>query len=186
MKSYGKLFWTFIRTADTKYGQWKTTLVTDREEAAKLRDIGLKVRRVDEMQDGEDMAAAGDYKVKFTRYLEGRGKAKGKMNPQPKQALLQSDGTKVEYTGIVGNGSSGWVVFTPYEWANKEGWGADLSGVIVENLIEFESEGGGDVPRSEADSEFDDMVAAEPEESSTPETPPTPPEVPDEEDDDEW
>ena len=172
MKSYGKLFWTFILTADQKYKQWKTTLVIDVDEAKKLRDIGLKVRKVDELQDGEDMAAAGDYKIKFTRYVEGRGKAAGKMNPQPKQALLMPDGTKKELTTIVGNGSSGWVVFTPYEWKNKEGWGADLSGVIVEELVEYEGDGeGGDVPRSEADSEFDDMVPAEKSEGTAEEEP---------------
>jgi hypothetical protein len=186
MKAKGKLFYIYINNADTKYeDQWKVTLVCDAKEAKKLKAIGLKVRKTDELTN-EAMANAGPYECRFNRYCVRRGKAAGKANPQPKQAILE-DGVKKQFVGIVGNGSEGEVVFNPYEWGDKKGWSGDLVGIIVTKLVEYVPQDNpeGDLQKTEADSEFDDMEVADTPED-TPDVDDTDMDDDDDDDDDEF
>ena len=109
----GKLFYSYLTNLDTKYMQWKTTVVVTMAEAKRLRALGLKPVQTDPLAS-EEMAEAGPYKINFSRYLKKRS-AGGGVNEPPKCVLVGADGKKSWFTGIVGNGSEGEVSFRPYE-----------------------------------------------------------------------
>lgn len=138
-KCKGKSMWSYLTKTDDKYTPcWRTDLIVDEAEAKKLIALGLKklVKKIDPLTD-PDVAAMGDYRIKFTRYRDRRGKFAGQQNKQP--TLVDADNEPFE--GILGNGSDVIVKFNVFTWNNKfgTGTGADLDGVKVINLVPYES-----------------------------------------------
>lgn len=131
----GKSCWSYLNTPDTKFEPcWRIDLVVDAEEARKAKELGLKIHRTDELKDPVS-AALGQYRIKFVRYVNGRGKRKGTQNQPP----IAMDVDNNELTDIIGNGSDVIVGFRLFEWNNKFGKGisADLEKVKVLNLVEY-------------------------------------------------
>lgn len=149
MKTKGKAYWAKVNTLDTKYNQWNILLHVDKEEAAKLKAVGLKVK----VEEKDDELVRS---VRFARYLKKRG-TKGGQNPKP----VVVDAELNEFTGLIGNGSEVIVLHKPYKWNNDfgSGVGSDLQGVQIVNLIPYESEStgsdNGDIPTDDSDEGFE-------------------------------
>lgn len=146
-KCKGKAMWAYISIPDEKYVPcWRITVCMDSAEAQKLIELGLKkqVKRIDPLTNPEE-AELGEYKMKFVRYVDKRGKFTGK-NSRPE--FIDADNNPFE--DILGNGSDVVVKFRPYTWKNTKfgtGVSADLEGVKVINLKPY-------VPKdAEADAE---------------------------------
>lgn len=129
MKVSGTALWAFTNILDTKYEPcWRINVVMDDEEANKLKELKLKVKRNDE----------GKYEYKFKRKLN---KANGEgTNPAPRVV----DAAKEPFEGIIGNGSKINVQFGVYKWKNSfgAGIGADLQAVQVVDLVPYSGSGG--------------------------------------------
>ena len=146
MKTKGIAEWAFINSLDKKYEQWRITVKLTKEEAQKLKNVGIKVK---ETVDDNDQIIRS---YKFTRKLK-RAKGGG-VNPQP----MCVDPAKNKFDGIIGNGSEVIVLHKPYKWDNKfgSGIGTDLVGVQIVNLIPYENqETVGGKSLDDGDSSFD-------------------------------
>ena len=136
-KCKGKAMWAFTQQPDSKYNCWKVALYIDSTEAKKMIDLGLKkqVRRVDPLME-PDNAALGEYVIKFSRYVNGKGKAAGKKNPKPEVINVDNE----PFDEIIGNGSDVIVRFNVYKWGPNQfgsGIGTDLDGIKVINHIPY-------------------------------------------------
>jgi len=132
MKTKGKAMWSRLIKPDTKWEpQWSITLELDKEEAAKLKKVGLKV--VEKVQDDESIIRS----YKFSRRVKRRGKGTG-VNRRP----IVVDPALNPFPRIVGNGSDVFVIHEPYDWnwGGKKGTSTDLQGVQVINFIPYENE----------------------------------------------
>lgn len=131
MKTRGIAYWAFVNHLDKKYGQWKIMLEVSKEEAEKMKAVGLPVERV----VTEDDRIVNQFQ--FSRY-EMRRDGSGKKNKKPTCV----DAATVPFDGLIGNGSEVIVRHKPYTWTfkGKEGMNSDLVGVQILNLIPYESE----------------------------------------------
>ena len=137
MKTRGIIKWPKLVEPDTTFeAQWNCQLEIDKEEATKLKAVGLSVK-TDEDDDGNIVRSS-----RFSRKLKRKGKAGG-VNPPPQ--VVDSQGNPMDGL-IIGNGSEVIVHHKPFKWDNKFGSGTstDLRAVQVVNLVEYTPEGGGD------------------------------------------
>ena len=147
MKTQGIAFYAYTNQPDTKFDPcWRVNLQVTDEEATKMKEVGLNVKRNDD----------GVYEYKFKRNV---AKKKGALvvgeNPAPRVV----DSNKEQFVGIIGNGSLVNVQWSPYNWEfkGKKGVSADLVAVQVLNLIPY---GDGTV-RVAAGEEFDVVESVE-------------------------
>lgn len=158
MKTTGKALYAFTRKLDTKYDPcWRITVLMSKEEATKLKAVGLKPKRRDE--DGESFGVDFEqypFEFKFKRN-EARKGGSGGVNPAPRQVDLAGQ----PFTEIIGNGSDVNVQFSvyPFNYKGKDGIGADFQAVQVVNNIPYEPTG--DAPATSGADEF--SYAGEPE-----------------------
>jgi hypothetical protein len=103
-------------------GNWTINLIPDEASKALMKESGLRLRP----------QADGSYKFKrpVSREFKGVIKEFG-----PPTFLIVQDGKKVEYDGIVGNGSTGMIKVEVYDSAM--GKGHRYIGVLVEKLVEY-------------------------------------------------
>lgn len=151
MRTRGIAKWAKVQSPDTKYNCWSIVLEVDKEEAARLKAAGLKVK-VEEVDD----ALVRTWKC--TRYVKKRGKKNGGGQNPPPQVL---DAALNPFTGLIGNGSEVIVLHKPYAWNNDfgSGVGSDFQGVQVLSLVEYVSEGEEEgVPVTDDDGEGFEVV----------------------------
>lgn len=120
----GRAFWSFIQKPDVKFEPvYRITIQMEDDEAAKLKAVGLKVRRNDD----------GVFEYKFKRNVTN--KKTGAPNPVPKQV----DANREPVDSIIGNGSDVVVQYATYNWEykGKKGTNADFQAVQVINLIPY-------------------------------------------------
>ena len=134
MITRGIASWARVTTPDQKYNCWNITLEVSKEEAEKLKAVGLKVK-VEEKDD----ALVRTWRC--SRYQKKRGKGGG-TNPAPTVVDSQLN----TFTGLIGNGSEVLVMHKPYSWNNEfgKGVGSDLQGVQIINLVEYVPEDDGE------------------------------------------
>jgi len=120
----GRAFWSFTQKPDVKFEPvYRITIQMEDDEAAKLKAVGLKVRRNDD----------GIFEYKFKRNVTN--KKTGEPNPAPKQV----DANREPMTAIIGNGSDVVVQYATYNWEykGKKGTNADFQAVQVINLVPY-------------------------------------------------
>lgn len=144
MKTTGIAMWAYTRQPDTKFDAcWRITIVMSDEEAAKLKEVGLKVKRNDD----------GAYEYKFKRNCDRKknGEVIGKNDP-PRVV----DAQKNTFVDMIGNGSRVNVQWSPFSWAfkGKKGISADFVAVQVLDLVPYT--GGGT-----STDEFDSVESTE-------------------------
>ena len=132
MKTRGIAMWAWLINPDSKWkdqNMWCVTLEMSKEEAKKLTDLGIKVRK--EIDDDENVK----YVYKFRRYVDRRD-GSGKKNKRP----YLVDPAAKKWEGIVGNGSDVIVLHKPYQYKfGGGGWATDLVGVQVVKLVPYVS-----------------------------------------------
>jgi len=108
-----------------KFGDYSINVIVDKKEAAKLKELGLKVNKTEE----------GELVFKPKRCAIN--KKSGEKNAPP----VVVDSKKNPLTADVGNGSEVNVVFKPFQYSNSfgKGHGADLMAIQVLKLVSFNS-----------------------------------------------
>jgi hypothetical protein len=139
MITKGLAWWAKVKEPDSKYNNWSIVLRVSKEEAEKLKAVGLRVK-MDEDDDGNIIRT-----WKCSRYVAKRGKQKGKGN-NPAPTVVDAELNTFE--GYIGNGSEVKVLHKPYQWNNSwgQGVGSDLQGVQILSLVEYVPEGGEATP----------------------------------------
>lgn len=133
MKTKGQAHWAYITNPDTKWDDdmWCVNLEMSKEEAQKLKDIGIKIKE----SVGENDEIIRSYK--FRRYCVRRD-GTGRKNKQP--ALV--DSANQPFAGIVGNGSDVIVLHKPFRYhKGGGGWGTDLKAIQIVNLVPYVAAG---------------------------------------------
>ena len=129
MLTKGIVTWDSVTTPDSKYNCWSITIEVSKEEADKLKAVGLspKLKEVDD-------ALIRTWKC--SRYQVKRGKGGGGKNPAP----VVVDAELNPFSSPLGKGSEVVIQHRPYPWDNKhgKGVGSDLQGVQVVNYVEPE------------------------------------------------
>ena len=124
----GKAYWASISNPNTTFEPvWSIDLAVDSANKKRAIESGLAVKNKDDER--------GDF-ITFKRKVTSKN---GNANNPP--SLKDSEKRDIKGT-LVGNGSDVNVLFKTYEWnyAGKNGIGADLQAVQVINLVEY-SEG---------------------------------------------
>lgn len=127
----GTAMWAFTKTPDTKFEPvWRITVQMTDEEAQKLKEFKVKVRRNDD----------GIFEYKFKRGVTN--KKTGLANPPPRIV----DAHKEPFDQIIGNGSKVVVQYKPFEWKNSfgKGIGLDLQAVQVLEHVPYGGDGSQD------------------------------------------
>lgn len=126
MKTTGTAMWAFTKNPDSKFEPcWRINVLLSDEEANKLKELGLKIKRNDD----------GIFEFRLKRNVE-RKKGTGKNDP-PKVVDAQLN----PFDGLIGNGSKVNVKFGLYSWEfkGKKGISADLQAVQVLDLVPYVS-----------------------------------------------
>lgn len=126
-KVKGLANWCYLTALDTKFDPcWRVELHVTKEEAEKLKAVGIKPTLLDTDSDYK-------YSVNIKRH-ETRKKTGGK-----NQAPRVVDSSLQPFTEIIGNGSEVVVQYGPYNWEfkGKKGVSMDLQAVQVLNLVKY-------------------------------------------------
>ena len=129
MITKGKVTWDSVTTPDNKYNCWSITIEVTKEEADKLKAVGLSPKLTEK-----------DDKIirtwKCSRYQTKRGKGGGGKNPAPQVV----DAELNPFSNPIGKGSEVVIQHRPYPWDNShgKGVGSDLQGVQIVSYVEPE------------------------------------------------
>lgn len=121
----GTAYWAHVQKPNTRFEPvYSVDLVVDKEVAQELEQQGLNVK-----EDDRGLVCVIRRKV-YDKH--------GKERPKPKVV----DAKKNPFEGAVGNGSLVNVQYRPFKWTygNKSGVSADLIGVQVLELNEYEDD----------------------------------------------
>lgn len=118
---------------EEKDGEYKITVIMDKENAAKLKDSGC-AKAMHDVEDGVKVTLSRPHKGKF----DWQGGA-------PAVANIKGQPWDFQIDGYIGNGSTGLVRVAVYPAGNSGRTGSRLESVQVIDHVEYESEGGGSI-----------------------------------------
>ena len=133
MLTKGKVTWDSVTTPDSKYNCWTITVEVTKEEADKLKAVGLSPKVIE--KDDQFIRT-----WKCTRKFFKRGKGGGGKNPAPQVV----DAELNPFSDPIGKGSEVVIQHRPYPWDNShgKGIGSDLQGVQILSYVEPEAKEG--------------------------------------------
>lgn len=126
----GEVEWAKVRTPDEKYHNYTVDLYMDDDSWTKFFDSGLQLTPKE--KDGKRY-------VTFRRPEEKLIKGET-VNFGPPEVLIHEDDNYNDFDGLIGNGSTVMVKVAVYD--TMRGKGHRLETVAVEELVEYNPEGG--------------------------------------------